>query len=68
MENLPSDPLGSSPPEFDFINVDLLPDLRPSSNRPTQVRFNTLGTRLKPSSDPLNGNSPFNFTPIQLVL
>jgi len=65
MENSPPDPPGSSPPEFDPIDVDLLPDLRPSPNRPTQVRFNTLGTGLEPSSDPLNGNSPFNFTPIQ---
>ena len=65
MENSPSDPPGSSPPEFDPIDIDLLPNLRPSPNRPTQVRFNTLGTGLEPSSDPLNGNSPFNFTPIQ---
>ena len=65
MENSPPDPPGSSPPEFDPIDIDLLPNLRPSPNRPTQVRFNTLGTGLEPSSDPLNGNSPFNFTPIQ---
>ena len=64
MENSPPDPPRSSPPEFDPIDVNLLPDLRPSPNRPTQVRFNTLGTGLEPSSDSLNGNSPFNFTPI----
>src|ERR1700709_440863 len=68
MENSPPDPPGSSPPEFDPIDIDLLPDLGSSPNRPTQVRFNTLGTGLEPSSDPLNGNNTFNFTPFQSAL
>jgi hypothetical protein len=65
MENSPPDPPGSSPLEFDPIDVNLLPNLRSSPNRPTQVCFNTLGTGLEPSLDPLNSNSPFDFTSFQ---
>jgi hypothetical protein len=63
MDTSSPEPPGSSPPNIASFEFDSLPDAEPRPNRLNQVRFNSLGTELEPSSDPLNGDNLFNFTP-----
>ena len=64
MENSPPDPPGSSPFEFDPIDVDLLPNRESTPISPNSTFQQFLGNELDPSSDPINTTNSFNFTPI----
>jgi hypothetical protein len=65
MEISPPDPPGSSPPEFNSIDVDLLPN-RESNTRSPNTTFHRFQAVLPDlSSDPINATNSFEFTPIQ---
>ena len=68
MENSPPDPPGSSPPEFDPIDVDLLPNRESTPISPISTFQQFLGNELEPSSDPINTTNSFNFTPIRSAI
>src|ERR1700709_2573046 len=68
MENSPPDPPRSSPPEFDPIDVDLLPNRESTPISPISTFQQFLGNELDPSSDPINTTNSFNFTPIRLAI
>ena len=68
MENSPPDPPGSSPPEFDPIDVDLLPNRESTPISSTSTFQQFLGNELDPSSDPINTTNSFNFTPIRSAI
>ena len=68
MENSLPDPPGSSPPEFDPIDVDLLSNKESIPISPISTFQQFLGNELEPSSDPINTTNSFNFTPIQLAI
>jgi hypothetical protein len=67
MENSSPEPPGSSPPEFDLIDVDLTPNREPNTIPPVATFHQFLSKGLELSSDPINSTNSFEFTPIPQI-